>query len=126
MEESGRFFQRSGRATKQGRSYLAAPPGARRGKKRHAPPGRPQLTQATRSALFILGEAIAAGFELRVAGHGRLEVVGPVGVDPALCEPTVEAIRNNGAEILRLICWFAAEERQGRFWSPRLGPEARQ
>jgi hypothetical protein len=87
---------------------------------------RDRLTEATRSAFFVLAAAADAGFSFRAAGHGKLQITGPIGVDPKLCEDTAAAIRKHGAEILRLIRWFDAEADQGRFWSSRPGPEARQ
>jgi hypothetical protein len=84
------------------------------------------LTEATRSALFVLAAAADAGFSFRAAGAGRLEVRGPIGMPDELCEPTIAAVRTHGAEILRLIRWLNSEADQGRFWSPRPGPEARQ
>jgi hypothetical protein len=88
------------------------------------PAARPagDLSEATRQALFILGAAADAGFALRPAGAGRLEILGPAGLPDDLCQPIVDAIRAHGAEILRLLRWFDDEARQGRFWSPRPGP----
>ena len=76
------------------------------------------LTEQTRVALFIFTAARDAGFELRAAGAGRLQVLGPPDMDAALCQPVIEAVRRHGPEILRLIKWFNAERRQGRFWRP--------
>ena len=89
-------------------------------------PDRPQLTQATRTALFVFASAADAGFQFRAAGAGRLEVQGPPGLEPALCQPIVDAVRANGAEILRLLRWFDSEADRGRFWSPRPDSETRQ
>jgi hypothetical protein len=88
-----------------------------------SPPG---LSESTRMALFVLGAATDAGFQFRIAGQGQLEILGPQGVAPTLCEPTLAAIRSHGAEIQRLLRWFAAERRQGRYWNPPRGPRARQ
>jgi hypothetical protein len=90
-----------------------------------ARPGRPQLSQATRMALFVYASAADAGFSFR-AGAGRLEVEGPPGLPDAVCQPIVKAVREHGAEILRLVKWLNSEARCGRVWSPRPGPETRQ
>jgi hypothetical protein len=87
---------------------------------------RDSLTEAQRSAFFILTSAADAGFSFRAAGVGKLEIVGPPGLAPDLCQPVLDAVRIHGAEILRLIRWLDAEKRQGRVWSPRPGAEARQ
>lgn len=84
------------------------------------------LGAATREALFIFASAAGAGFSFRAAGEGKLEVRGPPGLPDDLCQPVVDAIRANGAEILRLIRWLDAEADQGRVWSPTPGPQARQ
>jgi hypothetical protein len=76
--------------------------------------------------LFILGAAADAGFSFRAGGLGQLEILGPPGVAPTLCEATIAAIRTHGAEILRLLRWFDAEADAGRFWSPPACPEIRQ
>ena len=91
-----------------------------------ARPRRPQLTAATHRALFILGAAADAGFEFKAAGAGQLQVMGPTGVDPRLCEETITEIRKHGAEILRLIKWLDREADQGRFWTPRPEPRTPQ
>ncbi len=89
-------------------------------------PGRPELTKATRAAWFVLDAAYNAGFSFQSRGAGKLEIVGPVGVDPAACEPVIDAIRAHGAEIARLVRWFADEADHGRLWSPRPEPRTRQ
>jgi hypothetical protein len=95
------------------------------GGRRRARPVRPQLSQATRTALFVYASAADAGFSFR-AGAGRLEVEGPPGLPDAVCQPIVKAVREHGAEILRLLRWFDREAAHGRFWSPPRGPEMRQ
>jgi hypothetical protein len=87
---------------------------------------RDSLTEATREAMEVLDAAGAAGFQFRAAGVGKLEVLGSPGLAPDLCESVIAAVRVHGAEILRLVRWLDAEAAQGRFWSPRPGPEARQ
>jgi hypothetical protein len=84
------------------------------------------LTAATRSALFVLGAAADAGFQFRVVGVGKLEVLGPPGLPDDLCEPVNNAVRVHAPEIVRLLRWFDAERRHGRFWRPRPEPRARQ
>ena len=68
-------------------------------------PGRPQLTQATRSALFIFKAAGDAGFQFRDAGAG-LEVLGP----PASISPPVKAPSRRSkltpTMILRFVRWL--------------------
>ena len=103
-----------------------APRRSRRARRSAARPRRPQLSEATRTALFVYASATDAGFEFRDGGHGRLEIAGPPGVDPTDCEDTVDAIRKHGAEIQRLVRWFNDEARQGRFWMPRPEPGGRQ
>jgi hypothetical protein len=87
---------------------------------------RDSLTEATRSAFFILAAAADAGFQFRAAGAGKLEVLGPPGLPDDLCQPVIDAVRAHGGEILRLIRWLDAEADQGRIWSPRAEPEIRQ
>jgi hypothetical protein len=87
---------------------------------------RDSLTEATRLAFFVFAGAADAGFKFRAAGAGKLEIVGPPGLAPDLCEPVVEAIRAHGAEILRLIRWLDDEADQGRIWSPRPESATRQ
>jgi hypothetical protein len=81
--------------------------------------GRGQWTQATRTALFVLASAADAGFRFRAVGYGKLEIEGPAGVDPALCEPTIAVIRQHGPEIQRLVRWLNAEAAEGRYWKPK-------
>ena len=88
--------------------------------------GRGQFTHATRTALFVLASAADAGFRFRVAGYGKLEVLGPDDVDPALCEPTIAVIRQHGPEIQRLVRWLEAEAGEGRHWRPKVDRGARQ
>jgi hypothetical protein len=80
------------------------------------------ISESTRTALFVLGAAAASGFRFRAAGAGKLEVEGPADIAPERCEPVLDAIRANGAEIQRLLRWFDDERRHGRFWRPRLEP----
>jgi hypothetical protein len=87
---------------------------------------RPQLTKQTRTALFIFKAAADAGFQFRAAGAGQLEIMGPPGLPDDRCASLVDAIRQHGAEILRLVKWFDAEARRGRIWAPRAEPGARQ
>jgi hypothetical protein len=77
---------------------------------------------ATRTALFIFGAATDAGFKFHIAGAGKLEVQGPTGMPDDVCEPVIKAVREHGAEILRLLRWFTAEADQGRIWRPRPEP----
>ena len=97
--------------------------GARRNRPRR---DRAPLSKSTRAALFTLASAADAGFQFRAADQGKLEVLGPPGVDPAFCEPTIAAIRANGAEIQRLVRWLDREAVEGRIWSPRPGSGTRQ
>jgi hypothetical protein len=90
---------------------------ARTGRNRH-----PRHPRETVRAFFVLASASAAGFSIRTAGTGKLEIVGPVGVPTDVCEPTIAAVRAHGGEILRLLRWLDDERRQGRIWSPRPGP----
>lgn len=90
---------------------MVTPPPSRR--------DRPPFTQATRQALFIFKAAADAGFSFRAAGKGQLEILGPIGVDPAICAPVLAAIREHGSEIQRLVRWLADEADHGRIWSPR-------
>jgi hypothetical protein len=76
------------------------------------------LSKATRTALFIAAAAADAGFSLRIVGRGKLEVLGPPGLPDDLCQPILDAVREHGPEVLRLVRWFADEERQGRVWRP--------
>ena len=85
-----------------------------------------RLSKSTQSALFVLAAASDAGFALRAAGEGQLEVLGPPGLPDDLCQPTLEAIRAHGAEIQRLLRWLNFEAAKGRIWSLRPGPETRQ
>jgi hypothetical protein len=89
-------------------------------------PDRPELSKQTRQALFVLGAAADAGFELRAPGVGKLETVGPPGLPDDLCQPVLDAIRVHGGEILRLLKWFDAEADQGRIWCPAAEPRTRQ
>ena len=75
------------------------PPAGLFGKNAMPRPGRPEITPATRQALFVLASAADAGFQFRAAAEGRLEILGPVGVDPAACQPVIAAIRAHGSEI---------------------------
>ena len=53
--------------------------------------GRPELAKATRAAWFVLDAAYNAGFSFQSRGAGKLEIVGPVGADPAAREPVIDA-----------------------------------
>jgi hypothetical protein len=87
--------------------------------------GQPPLAESTRQALFILTSAGAAGFSFRAVGPGQLQVTGPAGLPDEACAPVLDAVRQNGSEILRLVKWFNSEAAAGRFWSPRPEPGGR-
>jgi hypothetical protein len=84
------------------------------------------ISESQRMALFTLGAAASAGFELRAAGAGRLEILGPPGAPDDVCRPVLDAVHEAGPEILRLLRFFDDEARQGRFWRPVPAPRAPQ
>ena len=74
-----------------------------------------QRAASRRAAWFVIDAAIEAGFALRAAGGGRLEVLPPAELKSEICEPILAALEEHRQEIVQTLLFFDA---CGIPWTP--------